>query len=492
MPPSTYFDSIPSEALSTLLRYLAKYPNIDRWVTTVNPSDALNVLNTNGALRAAAREEFRTLGKHDFWRIKSGISVSLLKAMAPKLKQLYLRRCFRGEYQFEHLPELRILEVSKPILPDFVDLVLEKCGANIIELRFYGSLKSSTIRSIGRYCSSVEILDCLIWREESNNLDLMLSSIGKTLRELHGRFFEDGLPHVAKHCFRLEKLKLKFFYNVISNMDTVPQLLRNLQSLKSMSFILNDFVPLDNFRAALEQSSPNMRIDACIQLSNVNSIVDYFDVLGNRLHALDVTLSGVLKVLPNYVLPQFWDLEKLVIDTSQFDNSSAIETIFSKPMPNLRHLQIKFWCGAVIDFLTLSRSASNLFEVHFIFNPKMVDRVKQNPVNNSDLLQFLLNNKNLRELYLFFGDINGEGLAGPNLSIASEMFDLIRKLGTHSSLSKIDVFFEERKYGSSGLSDFIYQTLPDACVSHRNKRTNILVNGKHYARPRLYQDRRSP
>ncbi len=479
---SSFFDTVPLDPLGHVVQHFAENPFIERWVTTVNTSDALLAIQSGGSLGTAAIDRFKSYSGNDISTYPRPVFASFLATMAPVIESLFVYGSIREPIKSNDFRAVRALDIESFDNEEAVLRIFQKCGGSLRELRLHcGRLDELHIRIIARNCTSLAVLDLNDVKYEQT-LEPVWRTVGDSLRELYGLSRSTEFVHISRHCTNLEKLGLYKWHTSWSSSAAIDlfKSLRNLQvlifplrerALQSVSFTV------DSLNALLAVSSPNMCVHSEMEFRHSDTCVEYIRTIGPRLRVLDMQCE--LGSIPCDMSDLLENIEELTITPQVLDSESTyaspMESMFEGAMPNLHKLSIHTMHGPRL-LSAIARSVTSLRDFECSFALLFADGVRQIPVKSTDFQEFLEGNKQLSRIHIDYGGVHGEE-HDTEAEMTNEVAELIRQFRKCPALSDVSITYD---YGYPPLSHEGVQKIRNACVPMRCKRIGLVVNGSRF------------
>lgn len=486
-----YFNTLPTDALTHMIRQLSKRPYVTNWQFYVDSADVLSVLKC-GLMAEIALSMFTGLiYGHGMLRNQCGRECSslqvfedtqfkqLLTETSPQLRSLAFASERPKDYGFilENCSQLRKLIVKNLTLDrnaQPLDGILKSCGNSLTHLSILGDgqMKSEVVKLVSRHCSAIESLS---YYDQSSvvKMDEFFQVIGRTLKRLkcHSPIppypTKEAFDCVAQHCKQLEDVEILCnhlylihfpiaqFYKNMGNQLRVLRLRTRAGTLtpQVMEEILNE--------------CPNVTVDLYVEYH----AEEMLRVLGRRARKL--RLSYFVEPSPELesAVGTLTGLTELnVCGSSLMKSSKFVEALFNSPKPKLTKLFVGHihaceyqngWFKRttnVLDVLASSVHSLREFECFAI-----------NPLECKSFEALLQSNRQLHRFSITYLYNNGS-VTNANLEFSIKC--IVKSLVKYKWVGELEVQWPGRK--------IISNEIRNACVPLRDRQLNVIVGEVQY------------
>lgn len=467
-PLRSYFDSVSFESVGIILRHLSRRPYIKQWHSYLDPRLVLRTLRIGGTITKVARDEFRYLYLLDstFDEQKfSGIRVNITEQCG-LLKELIIDQGSRlhtlhfvdknapfvfEDFLFKKFVVLHELKLGKGHAIIDLELILGVCGATLQELYLEEELclPRAHVNAIAKHCKKLEKLK-LCHRDVCAPLDNIWRAVGSKLRNLIIRppaVYGD----VAKHCPVLKDVSVN-----TESQFSVKFLCRLGQQLQHIRFYnMGGALYGDNLRRVLTKCS-QARVHTSVLPDDVDILRDF----GSQLMTIGVLETKLVTSALNSCrnTTKYVQVAAITISSVQ----SKFLQLFFASTTHLRRLRLKIEIEG-FDLPLLDMLAGKL--------PALEELLYQSevPLNEMQYQKFIIECSALRLLYLF--DFEKECISLSEQCIDS-ILQLIQLIISHPALTEVLI----QQYCETRFSRLI----ANACVRLRGRRINLIFYGVQY------------
>ena len=485
-----YFNTIPREVITVIIRHLSKRPHVAHWQVYANCRDVLKILRCGGMLAEEARALFieltyggysgtmnvferqrpslRAWEAADFSQllIELGPQVrSLLAASQPFLSDFYVENC-------SHLRELTIRDLSSKRVTFTLSRILKSCGDSLTHLCLLGNgqMKPAHLELIIRHCRVLESLR-FDDRMVSAKMEEFWEAVGRTLKRLKCWSLIppyatlDALNCVERHCKLLEDVEfircpLQF---------PVLQFFKNLGTrLKVLRFGYYAPIPTPEVMALILNECPNVVFD----LARHEYTEEALRMLGERVRKLK--LVSILNPSAEFtnIANALTGLSELELcDPNLKYSLKFVKALFNAPKPNLTKLyipRVHFFerqGNTLVDSTnvldTIARTVQSLRE----FKCCSCD-----PIESASFEAVLQSNRDLRRIKVSYEEEWDADALNPECRF--NCISLIRSLVKCRSVVDFDVYLPDENIDCNEIRN--------ACVPLRGRQLNLTVSYHQY------------
>lgn len=470
-----YFDTIPNDALHNVIRFLAKNPCSERWMTEIKAEDVVSVVDCTSSISVAARELFTSVINSYNEKVGSRFN-SLMFTTKPEFDEILNKLAsnvthfhFPDNQErvcYKELEQLRVLKIDEEPRATHVGQILRTSQSSLRELYLdRNNLEMSIIHSVREHCESIEKLS-LVYRKSIIPLEPMWATIGQSLKEVCFGGSVKDYSAIARHCSNLDRLQLLNFHETwTENIDEFASLLNSC--VLDLHFELwDEFDPysVDELSAVFALFIHSHTVQMHVVSARYDQCVSFLRAKGSNIRVLSVHCGE--EELPSDVGESLSSLEKLTLfQRTRGDAHALARSIFENPLPKLRKLVVYTAINGRLLLSDVAHSVTTLeeFECYDLFSKDSQDSDTIH-IKAQDFDKLLRANRRLRRIQIR----NFHRYSGNGWKIANEMAELIRQIRYYKSIEEVDIVDRVLKSG--------YRLLHDACVPLRSRRLNIVVN----------------